>query len=102
MTGAILTGVFADAAVNGSVDGLLTGNPGQLVPQVVSVVAVFAYSAIITLVLLKAISVVRPLRPSLKDEGRGMDIVNHGEEAYARGDGALLLLDSEINDNGGA
>ena len=102
MTGAILTGVFADAAVNGSVDGLLTGNPGQLVPQAVSVVAVFAYSAIITLVLLKAISVVRPLRPSLKDEGRGMDIVNHGEEAYARGDGALLLLDSEINGNGGA
>ncbi len=99
ITGAILTGVFADAAVNGSVDGLLTGNPWQVVPQVVSVIAVAAYSGLVTFAILKAIATVRPLRPSLQDEGRGMDIVNHGEEAYAGGDGAILLLDSEINGN---
>ena len=97
ITGAILTGVFADAAVNGSVDGLLTGNPGQVVTQFVSVIAVAAYSGIVTFAILKVIGKVQPLRPSRRDEGRGMDIVNHGEEAYARGDGALLLLDSEIN-----
>jgi Amt family ammonium transporter len=97
LTGAILTGVFADAAVNGSADGLLTGNPGQVSIQAISVLAVFAYSGILTFVLLKAIAVFTPLRPSSKEEGRGMDLLNHGEEAYARADGAVLLLHSEIN-----
>lgn len=100
MTGAILTGVFADAAVNGSVDGLLTGNPGQVVIQAASIVAVLVYSGGMTFLLLKAIGAVRPLRPSSKEEGRGMDLLNHGEEAYASADGAILLLDSEINGAG--
>ena len=31
-----------------------------------------------------------------KEEGVGMDIVNHGEEAYSTGEGAVLLLDDEV------
>ena len=99
-TGAILTGVFANAAVNGSADGLLYGNPGQVLIQALSIVAVFVYSGGMTLVILKAIGIFRPLRPSEKQEGRGMDLLNHGEEAYARSDGAVLLLDEEINGSG--
>ncbi len=100
VTGAIFTGVFADAAVNGSADGLLTGNPGQVGIQAISVIAVFAYCGIMTFLILKGIGLFRPLRPTKKEEGRGMDILNHGEEAYASADGAVLLLDSEINGAG--
>ena len=32
---------------------------------------------------------------SFKEEGLGMDIANHGEEAYTSGEGAVLLLDDE-------
>jgi Amt family ammonium transporter len=51
---------------------------------------------VLTFVLLKAMSFVMDLRATPKEEGRGMDIANHGEEAYSDGEGAILLLDDEI------
>jgi ammonium transporter, Amt family len=98
-TGAILTGVFANSAVNGSADGLLYGNPGQVWIQFVSIAAVFAYSAVLTVVILKGIGAVTQLRPAENLERRGMDIIAHGEEGYASGDGAILLLHEELNGN---
>jgi len=95
VVGALLTGVFADASLGGT-NGLLYGNPGQLLAQVLSVLAVFAYSAASTVVILKAIALVIPLRVSDRQERQGLDIVNHGEEAYSTGEGALLLLDDEV------
>lgn len=96
-TGAILTGVFASSAINGSADGLLFGNPGQVWIQAVSILAVFAYSMIASAVILKAIQVVAGLRPAVDAERRGMDVISHGEEGYATGDGAVLILDEELN-----
>ncbi len=96
ITGAILTGIFADAAWNGSADGLLFGNPWQLVVQLISIVAVFAYSGVLTYGILKGLSLVVAVRADKKAEGLGMDIVNHGEEAYTHGEGAILLLDREV------
>jgi Amt family ammonium transporter len=96
-TGAILTGVFASAAVNGSADGLLYGNPGQVWIQAVSILAVFAYSGIASAVILKVIQVLAGLRPDADLERRGMDVISHGEEGYATGDGAVLILDEELN-----
>ncbi len=96
-TGAILTGVFASAAVNGSADGLLFGNPGQVWIQAVSILAVFVYSAVASVVILKAIALVAGLRPTADLERRGMDVISHGEEGYATGDGAVLILDEELN-----
>ena len=90
--GALLTGVFASKAWNGTVDGLLYGNPGQLGIQAVAVLAAIAYSAVGTLVLLKLVGLVIPLRIEANDEGLGLDISQHGEEAYARGEGAILIL----------
>jgi ammonium transporter, Amt family len=90
--GALLTGVFASKAWNGTADGLLYGNPGQLGIQAVAVLAAIAYSAIGTLVLLKLVGLVIPLRAESNDEGMGLDISQHGEEAYARGEGAILIL----------
>jgi Amt family ammonium transporter len=96
ISGALLTGVFASSAVNGSVDGLLFGNPAQLGVQALSIVAVLAYSGVVSLVILKAIQLVGVLRPEEELERRGMDLVAHGEEAYATGAGAILLLDEEM------
>jgi Amt family ammonium transporter len=97
ITGALLTGVFADSAINGVADGLLFGNAAQLGVQAVSVVAVLAYSGAATFAILKALSWVTTLRAAARDEGVGLDRVDHGEEAYTSGEGALLLLHEEVN-----
>ncbi len=103
MSGAILTGVFASAAINGGVaDGLFYGNPGQVVTQAIAVIAVAAYCGVMTFIILKVIGLVAPLRPTEKEEARGMDLLNHGEEAYASASGAILLLDEEMNGGPGA
>ncbi|HET7234458.1 MAG TPA: ammonium transporter [Longimicrobium sp.] len=88
--GALLTGVFASAAWGGT-DGLLTGNAAQLGKQALAVVAAGAYSGVATLVILKVIALVAPLREASRGQGVGMDVVQHGEEAYAHGEGALLV-----------
>jgi Amt family ammonium transporter len=90
-TGAVLTGVFADAAWSGGASGVLGGNPGQLLIQVSSVLLVLAYSAGGTFVILKALALVMPLRISGRVEGVGLDVTEHGEEAYTGGDGAILV-----------
>jgi Amt family ammonium transporter len=100
-TGALLTGVFATTAMNAAgQDGLLYGNAGQVVTQLVAVAAVFVYSALGTVVVLKGIGMVMALRPAADSERRGMDVVAHGEEGYVTGEGAVIILDTELN--GGA
>ncbi len=83
-TGAILTGVFAQKALNGLADGLLFGNPGQVVTQVVAVGATLVYSGAASFVLLKLVGVIFPLRASAADESLGLDMSMHGEEAYVQ------------------
>lgn len=95
LTGALLTGVFAQEIVNGTADGLLFGNVEQFGVQVLSVVVVFAYSGVLTFVILKVMGFFMELRAEVTEEGLGMDIVSHGEEAYSTGEGAVLLLDDE-------
>ena len=80
--GALLTGVFAQKALNGVADGLLFGNPAQLGIQATAVAAAIAYSAVGTFVLLKLVGLVFPLRVSAADESLGVDLSMHGEEAY--------------------
>lgn len=89
--GALLTGVFASKVWNGTNDGLLSGNPMQLGIQIVAVLAVIAFSGVGTLLLLKLISFIVPLRVDAADEGFGLDISQHGEQAYSEGDGAILI-----------
>jgi Amt family ammonium transporter len=91
VSGALLTGVFADARWGGT-NGLLFGNPGQLGLQAVGVLATIIYSGVGTFVVLKAIGLLLPLRASMRAEGLGMDITQHGEEAYAEGEGAVLVF----------
>ena len=90
--GALLTGVLAQKAWNGTADGLLFGNPRQLAIQAASVLAVGAYSGAATFGLLKLVGAFAPLRAAAREEGLGLDVTQHGEEAYARGEGAILVL----------
>ena len=90
IVGALLTGVFASAAWGGT-DGVLFGNAAQLGKQALAVLGSGAYSAIGTFAILKLIALVTPLRRTNREEGMGMDVVQHGEEAYARGEGAVLV-----------
>jgi Amt family ammonium transporter len=81
--GAIATGIFAQKAINpAGNDGLLYGNPGQLVTQIVAVVASAAFAAIVTVVILKAIDLVIGLRVPEQEEVLGLDSTQHGEAAY--------------------
>ncbi len=90
--GALLAGVFAEKAWGSPVDGLLAGNARQLGIQLVAVLVVAAYSALASWALLRLVDLVVPLRVSKRDEGIGLDVSQHGEEAYVRGEGALLIL----------
>jgi len=83
IVGAILTGVFATTSVNSAgLDGLLYGNPGQVVTQVIAVVVVAAYAGAVTFGLLKLIDVTIGLRVSEQEEQEGLDTSQHGETAY--------------------
>jgi Amt family ammonium transporter len=89
--GALLTGVLAQKSLNGLADGLLYGNPHQLVVQATAVAAAIVYSGVASFVLLKLISLVVPLRASKSDEIEGLDITQHGEDAYLNVGGGGLL-----------
>ncbi len=80
--GAILTGVFADKALNGAFDGALHGNPAQVGIQAAAVATAIVYSGAVSFVLLKIISLFIPLRATSADEATGLDVTMHGEEAY--------------------
>ena len=86
--GALLTGVFAEKSINGLFDGAIAGNPGQVLIQGTAVLAAFVYSAGASFVLLKLIGLVMPLRATVEEEGTGLDITSHGEEAYLHVGGA--------------
>ena len=83
--GAILTGVFADKALNGAFDGALHGNPAQVGIQAVAVATAIVYSGVMSFILLKVISLFIPLRATVADEATGLDVTMHGEEAYLHG-----------------
>ena len=83
ITGALLTGVFATAAVNSAgANGLLNGNPGQVLNQLVAVLITLGLSAAGTFVLLKVVDALVGLRVSQEDEVQGLDLSQHGEVGY--------------------
>jgi ammonium transporter, Amt family len=94
-TGAILTGVFATTAWSGGPNGLLGGHPAQVVTQIASVLIVLLYSGGATFAILKLLALVMPLRIAERNEKLGLDVSDHGEEAYTHGDGAILVKPRE-------
>jgi Amt family ammonium transporter len=90
-TGILFIGFFAQLAWNDVSDGLLYGNAAQLGDQALAALAAPTYAFVVTYVLLRVIGAVMPLRASERDETLGMDVVQHGEEAYSTGEGAILV-----------
>jgi Amt family ammonium transporter len=80
--GAILTGVFADPAINEAGKGLLYGNPGQLWTQIVAVLVTLVYSGVMTFILFMIIKAIVGLRVGTEEETIGLDESEHGERAY--------------------
>ena len=78
LTGTLLGGVFAVAAIGGTA-GLLEDNPQQVLIQFYGVVTTLLWSGAVTFVLLKLVGVFAPLRVSLQQELEGLDISQHGE-----------------------
>src|SRR5579863_3768699 len=95
LIGILFIGFFAQRSWNGIANGLLYGHPAQLFWQLVAALAAPAYAFIGTLILIWLVRLVMPLRASERDQARGMDVLEHGEEAYTTGEGAILVSDSE-------
>jgi ammonium transporter, Amt family len=81
--GAIATGLFAAKAVNDAGNnGLFSGNPGQVVTQIIGVGATIVWAVVLTFVMLKVLDATMGLRVKDHDEEEGLDISQHGELAY--------------------
>ncbi len=91
LVGILFIGFVASAAWNGVADGLIYGNAAQLWHQALAALAGPAYAFAATFVLLKLIGLFAPLRTSEHQEAVGMDVTQHGEEAYVTGEGAILV-----------
>lgn len=93
--GAIATGLWASKEINpAGADGfLISGTADQLVTQLITVGAAWAFGAVATFVILKALGLVMQLRADSEEETAGLDVMEHGERGYAYQDlagGAIL------------
>jgi len=85
LTGTLLAGIFAAAALSVSTEtpngiaGLLEGNPHQLVAQLYGVAVTAIWSGMLTVIILKVIELMVPLRVRQEDEVMGLDVSQHGE-----------------------
>jgi Amt family ammonium transporter len=81
--GAIATGIFATVAINAAgANGLLAGNPEQLLKQAVAVGATWLYAGVATFIIVKVIDVTIGMRVKESEESVGLDASQHGEIAY--------------------
>ncbi|MCL5671139.1 MAG: ammonium transporter, partial [Acidobacteria bacterium] len=89
--GALLTGVFATSAINpifkdshGKVlpVGLIDGNAGQILNQLMGVLIAWGLAIVGTLIILKVVDTVVGLRVPEEHEIQGLDLALHGEEGY--------------------
>jgi Amt family ammonium transporter len=91
LTGILFIGFVAQLSWNGRSNGLFYGHAAQLGHQAIAALAGPAYAFTATFLLLRLIGLVMPLRATEHQEALGMDVVQHGEEAYATGEGAILV-----------
>ena len=89
--GILFIGFFAQVAWNGAANGLAYGDAKQLLWQGLAALAGPAYAFGMTFALLKLLGALMPLRAGELAEAIGMDVTQHGEEAYASGEGAILV-----------
>jgi ammonium transporter, Amt family len=91
LTGILFIGFFAQVSWNGVSNGLVFGHPAQLGWQALAAIAGPLYAFVGTFVIIKLLGLVMPLRAASIDESVGMDIAEHGEQAYTDSEGAILI-----------
>ncbi|MGZ4410576.1 MAG: ammonium transporter [Gaiellaceae bacterium] len=96
MTGILFVGLFAQQTWNGVANGLLFGDAAQLGRQAIAVLVAVGYAFGGTFLLLRLLELFMPLRAGDREQGLGMDVTQHGEEAYAHGEGAILLQQEHL------
>jgi ammonium transporter, Amt family len=78
--GALLTGVFATAAIGGEgKSGLIDGNAAQIGLQAYGVAVTVVYGVVVSFVLVKVLSMLMKVRVGEEEEREGLDIRLHGE-----------------------
>ena len=92
LTGIVTIGLVAQVGWNGISDGLLYGNAAQFGWQLVAALVAPTYAFAMTFGLLKLLGAVMPLRVTDAAESLGLDIQQHGEEAYSSAEGAILVV----------
>jgi Amt family ammonium transporter len=81
--GTLAVGVFATKSVNAAgADGLLSGNPKQLLIQAIGIGVAVLYTAIATFIIYKLVDILAGVRVSAHDENVGLDLTQHRERAY--------------------
>ena len=91
--GAIATGIFATATVGAPEfrEGLIHGEWRLMWDQLVGIVAVGAYSFIVTYVILKVLDMTMGVRVSPDEEEAGLDVSQHGERAYTHDEAGIAV-----------
>jgi len=80
--GALATGIFATKAVNAAGSGLLDGNFSQVWIQLAAIAATMVYAFVVSWLLAKALKATMGIRVREEEEAVGLDISQHGENAY--------------------
>jgi Amt family ammonium transporter len=101
-TGILFIGFFAKFSWNGVSDGLLYGHPAQLAHQALAAIAGPAYAFVATYAILRVMGLFVSLRGTEREEALGMDVAQHGEEAYNSGEGAILVAHEPASELSGA
>ena len=94
MSGMILTGIFANKAINpAGADGLFYGNTSFMITQLKGLMIVVVYSFTFSFIIFKIINLFQPIRVSIEDEELGLDASQHNEK-YLQG--TLLVKEGKI------
>ena len=81
--GALMTGIFATKAINpAGANGLLFGNPKQLLIQAAGIGITLVYSFVVSFIIFKLIDMTMGLRAVADDERIGLDLSQHHEAGY--------------------
>jgi Amt family ammonium transporter len=99
-TGILFIGFFAQADWNAISDGLVYGESALLGDQALAALVAPLYAFGATFVLLKLMSFAFRLRVTEREEAIGLDVTQHGEEAYVSGEGAILIEPHESDRRG--
>jgi ammonium transporter, Amt family len=100
MTGILFVGLFGQEAWNGVANGIAYGDAKTFLWQALAALSAPVYAFGMTYALLRLLGAVMPLRATDAEQAIGMDVVQHGEEAYATGEGALLIEPDGVHERG--